>query len=218
LSDRKPPSGRRAASGVKKEECCRADRSWKRRTSEDGDTLEGVSVGEYLARQRRMRGISVDELSELTRIPRRNLERLESGAFDDQPDGFARGFVRTVALALGLDPDEAVMRLMPEPEEDTLPPETDPRELAARFVVVALLAGIVLLTWKVGSVWLSASGEDEPEAPPPTTFRLDAIGELAREADARSAVAPDARSAVAPDAPSAEAPPPEPPEPEPAPR
>ena len=82
------------------------------------DAVEGhpeASVGVYLAQQRRLRGISLDDLSALTRIPRRSLERLEAGAFDRTPDGFARGFVRSVAEALGLDPNEAVMRLLPRP-------------------------------------------------------------------------------------------------------
>ena len=75
-------------------------------------------VGAYLARQRRLRGISLEELARATRIPRRSLERLEAGAFDTVSDGFVRGFVRTVALALGLDDDEAVARLLIEPSKD----------------------------------------------------------------------------------------------------
>jgi cytoskeletal protein RodZ len=74
-----------------------------------------LSVGRYLARQRRLRGVSLDELAGLTKIPLRSLERLEDGAFDHQADGFTRGFVRTVAEALGLDAEEAVMRLLGEP-------------------------------------------------------------------------------------------------------
>ena len=46
-----------------------------------------------------------------TRIPIRSLARLEAGVFDAEPDGFARGFVRTVAIALGLPPDETVARM-----------------------------------------------------------------------------------------------------------
>ena len=78
-------------------------------------SLTEAGVGRYLASQRRLRGISLDELSGLTKIPRRSLERLEAGTFDTSPDGFVRGFVRSVAESLGLDPDEAVMRLMDEP-------------------------------------------------------------------------------------------------------
>jgi cytoskeletal protein RodZ len=48
----------------------------------------------------------------------RSLRRLEAGAFDHEPDGFARGFVRTVASALGLPPDETVARMLPEATDD----------------------------------------------------------------------------------------------------
>jgi hypothetical protein len=73
------------------------------------------SIGVYLARQRELRGISLDQLAASTRIPRHSLERLEAGAFDASPDGFARAFVRTVAVALGLEPDDTVNRMRPEP-------------------------------------------------------------------------------------------------------
>ena len=76
-----------------------------------GKEVQGVpedptlgSVGRYLAGQRLLRGISLDDLAVLTKIPRRSLERLEAGAFDHVADGFSRGFVRAVADALGLDP------------------------------------------------------------------------------------------------------------------
>ena len=76
-------------------------------------------IGAYLAGHRRLRGISLTELSRQTLIPIRSLERLEQGSFDGQADGFVRGFVRTVALALGLDPEEAVSRLRAEPGAGT---------------------------------------------------------------------------------------------------
>jgi len=72
------------------------------------------SIGRYLARQRSLRGIEIEELSRATRIPVRSLQRLESGAFDADPDGFVRGFVRTVAEALGLPADETIARMLPE--------------------------------------------------------------------------------------------------------
>jgi transcriptional regulator with XRE-family HTH domain len=71
-------------------------------------------LGRWLARERRLRGLSLDEVAAATRIPRRSLERLEAGAFDSQPDGFTRGFVRTVADAMGLDATEAMARLLGE--------------------------------------------------------------------------------------------------------
>jgi hypothetical protein len=116
------------------------------------------SVGRYLAGQRRLRNISLDELAALTKIPRRSLERLEAGLFDDVPDGFARGFVRTVAEALGLDSEEAVMRLLREPPEDeTETRRRRPLEQKTMFARAAALAGIALLAlalWKLVGAWL----------------------------------------------------------------
>jgi hypothetical protein len=76
---------------------------------------EEPHIGSYLAGQRKLRGISRQELAELTRIPIRSLERLETGHFDGIDDGFVRGFVRTVSAALGLDPEDALTRMIPEP-------------------------------------------------------------------------------------------------------
>src|SRR5262245_53404747 len=100
------------------------------------------SIGRYLASQRELRGISLDDLSARTKIPRRNLERLESGAFDAQQDGFVRGFVRTVADALGLDAREAVMRMSAEPAGGD-----DERILRrrVRIAVVGVVVGALLL-------------------------------------------------------------------------
>jgi hypothetical protein len=59
------------------------------------------SIGAYLREQRRLRGLSLEEVEAVTRIPRRALARLEAGAFDRQQDVYLRGFVRTVAVAIG---------------------------------------------------------------------------------------------------------------------
>jgi hypothetical protein len=69
--------------------------------------------------QRELRGITRKELCQQTQIPLRSLERLETGAFDGLDDGFVRGFVRTVADALGLDLDDTLARMSPEPTSPT---------------------------------------------------------------------------------------------------
>jgi hypothetical protein len=138
------------------------------------------SVGRYLASQRLLRGISLDDLAVLTRLPRRSLERLEAGAFDRQPDGFARGFVRTVAGALGLDSDEAVLRMMNEPPDDD-PTRGVARGWAPRGIVVGLALGLaiaaaVALAWS----WRSpiAPPSEEPAASE-IVYRRDAVRGLA---------------------------------------
>ena len=126
-----------------------------RGVSEAAAVAEGAkgSVGRYLAAQRRLRNISLDELATLTKIPRRSLARLEAGHIDELPDGFSRGFVRTVAEALGLDSEEAVMRLLREPPEDVAEAgRRPPLEQKTMFARAAVLAGIVLLAlalWKL---------------------------------------------------------------------
>ncbi len=147
------------------------------------------SIGRYLAGQRKLRKISLDDLSTLTRIPRRSLERLESGAFDANPDGFARGFVRTVAEALGLDPDEAVMRLMREPdEEDAAEPGVvafDPKVWLGRAVVLAGLILAIAFGWRLVGAWLEPA---EAPAEDDLVLRRDPVRKLVEELQAGSAL------------------------------
>lgn len=79
------------------------------------------AVGAYLREQRERRGISLDEVSRLTRVPTRYLEALEASRFEELPAPvFVRGFVRAYCQALGEPPEHALARL-PSGEE-TGPP------------------------------------------------------------------------------------------------
>jgi cytoskeletal protein RodZ len=133
-------------------------------------------VGQYLANQRKLRRITLDELSERTRIPRRNLERLESGAFDRVSDGFTRGFVRTVAAALGLDADEAVMRLVGEPDAD----EDRALRAAQRSALLrmGLLIALALALLIGGSLLVMRMLEAEPVRDESVVYRRDAVRKL----------------------------------------
>lgn len=138
---------------------------------------ERESVGGWLGGQRRLRGLSLDDVAELTRIPRRSLERLEAGAFDGSADGFARGFVRTVAEAIGVDPEEATARLLGEAR-----PERARRAPPWRTVALALLAaGLALASVRGVSSWLGAFAPSARPVRPaePTRVRRDHVRELA---------------------------------------
>ena len=115
-------------------------------TSADRPGLDGArgSIGAYLKGQRELRGISMEELATLTRIPMRSLERLEAGLFDDQPDGFVRGFVRTVGVGLGLDPDAAVARMLSEPASEEQPGFRLTRRASRAFIGLILVLALVL--------------------------------------------------------------------------
>lgn len=135
------------------------------------------SIGRYLAMQRELRGISRKELCDQTHIPLRSLERLEAGIFDSLNDGFVRGFVRTVADALGLDLDDTLARMSREPTS----PKYSPRVLAGAGLMRlgALVAGLSLVLISVGLVGVAVQlvpGRDDAS---PLVMRTDPVRALA---------------------------------------
>ncbi len=136
--------------------------------------VEAESIGRYLARERKVREIELDDLVALTRLPRRSLERLEAGAMDGVSDGFTRGLVRTVAEALGLPVDDTVARMLPEAHRGREGRRWLPR-LAILQVVplspwLAAAAVVVVSTWLLRGL---------PAATPePLLYRRDAVREL----------------------------------------
>lgn len=81
-------------------------------------------MGEELRKARESRGMSLDEVVEITKISRRNIVALEEGNTDHLPHPvYAKGFVRSYARLLGLDGEELAMvvdQIIPE-DEDNLP-------------------------------------------------------------------------------------------------
>lgn len=116
--------------------------------SSESSVSPRFGIGAYLRHQRELRGLTPEELARTTRIPLRSLQRLEAGRFDDDVDGFVRGFVRTVAEALGLNPDETVARMLLEPEL-SLPeaPSTAPAPNLGRSAILLVVLGSALLIW-----------------------------------------------------------------------
>jgi transcriptional regulator with XRE-family HTH domain len=75
-------------------------------------------VGEVLRQARSHRNVSLEEVAQATRIPIKYLLALEEGDMSRLPSpSYARGFVRTYASYLGLDPGE-VLALLPRDEEE----------------------------------------------------------------------------------------------------
>jgi hypothetical protein len=146
--------------------------------SESAPSSRGI--GAWLARQRRLRGISLDELESLTRVPRRSLERLEAGVYDASPDGFARGFVRTVASAIGLDPDDAVARML---SEVVLPPARRRSRAVPVLLLLAALLGLGgLVVLAAGLVPIPRGlGLPGPAGAPGEVRRRDFVSELAAD-------------------------------------
>lgn len=66
--------------------------------------LNGAAFGEQLRRERERRGVAVDAICAVTKVPVRHILSLEAGALRDLPGGvFRRGFLRSYLSAVGLE-------------------------------------------------------------------------------------------------------------------
>jgi cytoskeleton protein RodZ len=108
--------------------------------------------GEFLRRERELRHMSLDEVAERTKISRRYLEAIEDERYDRLPgETFVRGFIRSYAQSIGLDPDDTLLiynrsRLV----HDMAPVQTE-RPFPARHtwngrsLLWLLVAGVVIV-------------------------------------------------------------------------
>ncbi len=116
------------------------------------------SFGENLRRERDVRGVSLREIAEGTKISVRFLQALEEDRLDVLPGGlFPRAFVRQYALFLGLDPDKVVNEFVAAhgqpvvPERKIAPaPERRPRFPLGRVFLGAVAVLAVVLTFRRG--------------------------------------------------------------------
>jgi cytoskeletal protein RodZ len=70
-----------------------------------------ADFGRYLTRQRELRGLSRAEVQKVTRIPSAILAALEQGDVAHLPARvFILNYIRAYATAIGIVPDEAVLR------------------------------------------------------------------------------------------------------------
>lgn len=67
------------------------------------DSLQ--DLGKELARQRQEKGLSIAQLSNVTKISQQYIEQMENGLFDFLPDVYVKAFLRAIAKEIGLDAD-----------------------------------------------------------------------------------------------------------------
>jgi cytoskeleton protein RodZ len=130
------------------------------------------AFGDKLKREREMRRITLDEISESTKIPRRYLESLERENFESLPGGvFNKGFVKAYARFLGLDEEQAVADYVAVAKEESAPEDQFPleihekpdRELNPRKSQLPLIAAVVALVGVLGgyAAWRSKLRQTE---------------------------------------------------------
>jgi len=174
------------------------------------------NFGEALRREREMRGVSLEEVSNATRISTRFLLALENEQWHDLPGGvFNRGFVRSVSRFLGLDEEaliaEYALVTNDKPEVAVWATEQKPRrgtgKMVAALVLLALATGGYFawqqvspwLAPKIAALWNQVTGQGSsgvaaadkslPSAPtaPPATAPAAAVGELELKVEAGKA-------------------------------
>lgn len=146
-----------------------------------------ATFGENLRREREMRGVSLHEIADATKIGVRTLQALEADEFEKLPGGiFTRSFVRTYVKYLGLD-EEAIMAefqlVAPSDAQTDLfkmsqQHPAHPRE-GSRGRLIGLLIALVMLAGGYGlyrythrapqSLAPPAASARSPEASPPQT-------------------------------------------------
>ncbi len=117
-----------------------------------------LTVGQYLREERERRNISLESISRTTRITMGNLQALEGDEFlVFSAPIFVRGFLRTYAMAVGLDAQKVVS--MYEAQADLLDsakkikkeiPAQKPRPLmryVLPLVLIVLAAGIMIFSF-----------------------------------------------------------------------
>ena len=86
--------------------------------------------GDRLRREREMRGVTLEEISESTKISKRSLQAMEEEDFDLLPGGiFNKGFVRAYARFLGIDEEQAVADFLAVSNEQQSQVDKFPLEL-----------------------------------------------------------------------------------------
>jgi len=124
------------------------------------------AFGERLQREREMHGITLEEMSESTKISSRCLRALETEEFDKLPGGiFNKGFVRAYARHVGIDEDQAVADFVAASggeKDQPLPDPPVPRAVVlgqraddhanwrAFALLILLLSTAVVAGWKLG--------------------------------------------------------------------
>ena len=109
---------------------------------------DDVTLGQFLRRARVRRGLTLQQISDETKIPCRRLEALEQGNLAALPAGFyGRSEVRAYAEMVHVDPNDALARLERALAASTARDaarETQPAEASARVTGKALTATGVL--------------------------------------------------------------------------
>jgi cytoskeleton protein RodZ len=126
-------------------------------------SVEPAEFAEYLRAERERRRISLDQVSDETKIAKGHLAALERGDVRNWPGGmYRRAMMRAYAESIGVDREFALQQFdrafegtRVKPDAPVIPPEPPPsivrtytyRPLIAAFGVMAVIAAIATMIW-----------------------------------------------------------------------
>gem|GEM_PF-5267548 len=177
------------------------------------ESAEG-SIGPWLRERRQKLGATVEDVSRGLRLQGLYIEALEAEAFAQLPARvYVLGYVRSMAQAYGLDPEEAAARLRaawPDAGRQSMPAASGPARMLAerRLPVSAILSLTIVLAVAGYAYWyasrsadmgrpllspvaeleVTAPAEQPPPTPAPGPLQLLGVPELAQSADAAGAL------------------------------
>ncbi len=104
------------------------------------------SVGYYLKRTREVREIELEDVAKKTKISVRFLKAIEEGKWDILPgEVFIKGFLRTYASYLGLNPEELVQRYLQERKVEEKPLVETVKSKSFNLKIIWVALGIFFL-------------------------------------------------------------------------
>jgi cytoskeletal protein RodZ len=140
---------------------------------EETEVAEIPSVGDRLRAAREEKGLSLEQIAEQTRIPRRHLESLEAGDWERLPaPTYTVGFAKNYAGVVGLDRAEIGEQLREEMggyRSDTATIEhfepADPARTMPKWLVLSAIGAIIVVVLIFSWVRNRSLTEAQPPAP-----------------------------------------------------
>jgi cytoskeletal protein RodZ len=130
-----------------------------------------ATAGERLRAAREEKSLSLEDIAAQTRIPRRHLESLESGSWDQLPaPTYTIGFARSYAAAVGLDRTEIGDQLRAEmggartsAADAEVFEAADPARAMPKWLVLGAIAAVIALVLIMTA--LNRRSLEQPEEP-----------------------------------------------------
>lgn len=155
-------------------------------------TAYGTTLGEWLKQAREARGLTLDDVTQQTRIPLRHLQAIEQGVFG-LPTFYMRAEVRAIARAIGVDEQLALARL--DAAVRSLGPKVErPVDVPVPWLRLLLaggtLAAVFAMAWLAGGERLEQASITPARSAEPQGLAPISLGEASTASPPKPAVEP----------------------------